>query len=378
MGTTARLVAVLVLVLGSLPGCGAEPPPVGVLLPLSDDAMSLWGHQAERGLRLAHEQIPEGERPPLLIEDSKGHERGAILGFEALVAAGSNVVIGPFSTDTCIGTGAVADNERVPFVSPSATGEVVTHESAYALRVCYSDDEVARGLAAFATGELGLSRVALVVDLSRTYALGLAESFADELARRHGRVVEEVGFWPGDTDLGGTLDRLVALQDPETPDGGLAIEAVLVAGFGRDIVPMIEGAQDERVRSLVLLGADGWDAESLRRAVPGRVAGAYHTSHFSVEEDDPAVSAFEQAYRARYGEEPSDIAALTYDAARVVFSVYDPRADGATLRTRLRSIRRFAGVTGEIDLDFSGEPEGKSIVLEQIHDPSRPGFVRRL
>ncbi len=357
-----------------LPGCGAEPPPIGVLLPKS----AVWGREAEQGLRLAYDELPEEGRPVLREADSGGTTQGAIDGFQMLVRSGATVVLGPFSTDTCIGTGVVADDLRVPFVSPSATAAVVTRDSDYALRVCYSDDEVARGLAAFATEDLELTRVALLVDLSRTYALGLAECFTDELARRHGRIVAEIGFWPDDEDLGDTLDRLVAVVDPETPKDEASVQAVFVAGFGRDIVPMLRGATDKRVEALVLLGADGWNGAELRQLIPGRVAAAYHTSHFSIEEQDPAVARFDAAYRARYGEAPSDMAALVYDAARVIFSVYDPRADGVMLRTRLRSVRRFGGVTGEIDLDFSGEPVGKSIVLEQIHDPGQPGFVRRL
>src|SRR6266498_4670356 len=67
-----------------------------------------------------------------------------------------------------------------------------------------------------------------------------------------------------------------------------------------------------------LLGADGWDSPKLTEIGGAAVEGAYFSNHYSVDDPSPAVRAFVGDYRRAFGADPDSIAALSYDAARLI------------------------------------------------------------
>jgi branched-chain amino acid transport system substrate-binding protein len=351
-------------------GCGAGAAPqgvVGVILPLTGQ-LQQWGLDMQAAVDVAWAELPAAPRPLLLSCDNGGTARGTTTAFEHVVGQGATVVIGPLTTDNAITAGIVARDMAIPCVLPAATGDEVLAGSGFSVRVCSGDAEAGRALARYAREELALERVALVVDLTSAYSLGLSESFSREFRRERGLIVDEVGYYGGDRALGGVLDQVAAMD----------VQGALLAGYAPDLVPMVEGARDPRVADLVLLGGDAWGGAGLPEALAGRCAGAFHTRHFNPEDSDPRVVAFRDAYRAQTGSEPSDAAALAYDAARAVLSVFDPALDGPELLARLRDITDFPGVTGVIRIDPRGAAGGKAVYLEQFHDPQRPAMVGRI
>jgi len=369
MTTRARLLIALLFALTLSPACSRTPPEgvVGVILPLTGP-LKQWGMEMQAAVEVALAELPLDRRPLLVPCDNGGTARGTTTAFEHVRSQGASVVIGPLTTDSAITAGIVARGMALPCVLPAATGDEVLRGNSFSVRMCHGDAEAGRALAAWARDELGLQRVAVVVDLRAAYSLGLAESFSHEFQRRGGLVVGEVSYYGGDPALTSVLDDVAKMQ----------IDGALLAGYAPDLINMVEGARDPRVSELVLLGGDAWDGAGLPDALAGRVKGAYHTRHFNPEDKDPRVAAFIDAYRAHTGSSPSDAAALAYDAARAVFSVFDPALDGPELLVRLRGLRDFPGVTGSIDIDASGAPGGKAVILEQYHDPDRPAFVARI
>jgi len=156
------------------------------------------------------------------------------------------------------------------------------------------------------------------------------------------------------------------------------VDGALLAGYLPDVTRMLEGASDKRLADLVLLGGDGWGGAGLAQAFAGRVRGAYRTRHFHPGRDDPQVADFEARWRAATGEEPSDTAALTFDAARAVLSVFDPEVDALEMHRRLLRLPHREGVTGPLDVDPRGAAARRPIFLEQVHDPAGPSIVAEL
>ncbi|MHC4837946.1 MAG: ABC transporter substrate-binding protein [Planctomycetota bacterium] len=367
--TRCRLLIALLCALVLSPACTRTPPEgvVGVILPLTGP-LKQWGLDMQAAVEVALAELPADRRPLLVPCDNGGTARGTTTAFEHVQSQGATVVIGPLTTDNAITAGIVARGMALPAVLPAATGDEVLDGNTFSVRMCHGDAEAGRALAAWARDELGLQRVAVVIDLRASYSLGLTESFSREFQRRNGLVVDEVNYYGGDPALASVLDEVAALD----------VDGALLAGYAPDLILMVEGARDERVSDLVLLGGDAWGGAGLPEALAGRVKGAYHTRHFNPEDESPRVAAFLDAYRAHTGSAPSDAAALAYDAASAVFSVFDPKLDGPELLVRLRELREFPGVTGTIDIDARGAPGHKAIILEQYHDPDRPAFVARI
>ena len=382
---TPRLLLGLVLLLAALPACRDQPRAVGLLLPLTG-RFAQWGTEAREGLLMALDEVnasrPGERRLALVIQDSGSTDEGTTEGFRRLCEQGASVVIGPLTTDLALLAALAAETHEVPMVSPSATGEEFTAASPWAFRYCYTDPEVARALAFFARHDLGLTRLAVAVDLGSRYSLGLGEAFAEAFISRRGRIVGEVTYYDDPAELATVLERLA----------GLDVEGALIAGYHDAVVAMVEaGRRSPRaaeIGELVLLGSDGWEGPRLADVVPGAVSEAYFSSHFSVGERDHSgerqtlVDRFVRAYEDAHAEVdgpatwPTDFVALGYDTGRAVFDLFDPDLDGAAMRERFRNLRR-EGVTGTVALDGQGDPLRKSMVFEQVHEPGGPHFVKR-
>ena len=363
---SSRRLAALLLAL-ALPGCGrgAPPPCIGLVLPMTGP-LAAWGHEMRTGVQLALDERPEGSRPEVLQVDNEGLTRRTSTAVVQLVEEGATAILGPLATDNAIAAGLTARSLKVPCIAPAATG-VVPEEGGWLLRPCASEADLARALARFAAETLKLRRVALVIDLSSGYSLGLADAFGREFAMLHGRVAGEVRFHGAGDDVRDALDRACELE----------ADGVLVAAYAPDVIAMAAGASDPRLAGLVLLGGDGWGGPGVAAALAGRVAGAYHARHFDPTSTDPLVRSFVERWRAATGEVPSDAAALTYDAARALLSVYDGRSPGPVLREHLLELHDLPGVTGLLSFDRAGAAVHRPVLLVRLQAPGTVEVVAR-
>jgi branched-chain amino acid transport system substrate-binding protein len=369
MTLPTRRLFILVCALALGAGCSRAPPQgvVGLILPLTGP-LKQWGLDMQAAVEIALSELPPERRPLLVPCDNGGTARGTTTAFEHVASQGATVVIGPLTTDNAITAGIVARGMTLPCMLPAATGDQVLDGNTYSVRICHGNAEAGRALAVYAREELGLTRMVVVVDLRAAYSVGLAESFSREFQRRNGVITDEVGYYGGDPALGGVLDEVAAME----------VEGALLAGYAPDLILMVQGARDPGVADLVLMGGDAWGGAGLPVALAGRVKGAYHSRHFNPEDTDPRVLGFLDAYHAHTGSEASDAAALAYDAASAVFSIFDPDLDPTEMMARLRGLQNFPGVTGMIDIDERGAAVRKPVFLEQYHDPDQPGFVARI
>jgi branched-chain amino acid transport system substrate-binding protein len=125
----------------------------------------------------------------------------------------------------------------------------------------------------------------------------------------------------------------------------------------------------------VLLGADGWDSPKLAEIGGAAVEGSYFSNHYSVDDPSPAVRKFVDTYKQAYGAEPDSIAALSYDAARLVADAIRRAGstEGKRVRDALASTKDFPGVTGNITMDADRNPVKLPVILKVVN--GRPTFA---
>jgi len=87
------------------------------------------------------------------------------------------------------------------------------------------------------------------------------------------------------------------------------------------------------------------------------------------------VQEFVKKYQAQYGQIPDGLAALGYDAARVLFDAMDRASslDGRTLAAAIAATKDFAGVTGKITLDANRDAQKKAVIVQMRQ--GKPRFV---
>ena len=292
----------------------------------------------------------------LLVEDDRGEASEAASAVTKLITRDHVVaLIGEFASSRSLAAAPIAQNERVPMISPSSTNVAVTKKGDYIFRVCFLDSYQGKVLATFARQNLKASTAAILVDARSDYSVGLAEAFRGDFVAAGGRIVAELKYTEGDSDFSAQLTKLRPLQ----PD------VLVVPGYYTDA-----GLIARQTRSLglttVLLGADGWDSPKLTEIGGPAIDGAYLSNHYSVDDPAPAVRAFVTEYEKAYSAKPDSIAALSYDAARVLFDAIRRAGstDGKRLRDALAETQGFTGVTGTITMDADRNPVKPAVVLK--------------
>jgi branched-chain amino acid transport system substrate-binding protein len=78
------------------------------------------------------------------------------------------------------------------------------------------------------------------------------------------------------------------------------------------------------------------------------------------------VQNFVTTYKAAYGQVPDGLAALGYDAARLLFDAMKRagKLDGKSLAAAIADTKNFPGVTGAITIDAERNAKKAAVVLE--------------
>ncbi len=133
---------------------------------------------------------------------------------------------------------------------------------------------------------------------------------------------------------------------------------------------MVKIARQARAKGITvpLTGGDGWVSEDLKNAGDA-LNGCYFSDHYAREDPRPEVQEFLKHYQAEYGRTPDSMAALGYDAARLLFDAMDraPSLKGKDLAAAINSTKNFKGVTGIITLDENRNPR-KVAVIQKVHN----------
>ena len=93
--------------------------------------------------------------------------------------------------------------------------------------------------------------------------------------------------------------------------------------------------------------------------------GTFYCNHYSTHDTREVVQNFVQKFRAKFNETPDAIAALSYDAVRILLNSI--RACGSTegpkLRDAIAATRDFDGVTGTITISPERNATKSAVIL---------------
>ncbi len=320
-----------------------------------------FAQSGRNGARLAVSEINAaggvlGKPVVLLAEDDRGEASEAASVASKLITRDHVVaLIGENASSRTLAAAPIAQTYKIPMISPSSTNVEVTKKGDYVFRVCFIDPYQGQALATFARRDLKAQTAAILVDARSDYSVGLAEAFRKAFEAAGGRVVDELKYTEGDSDFSA---QLTALR-PRNPD------VLVVPGYYTDAGLIARQAKALGL-SATLLGADGWDSPKLVEIGGEAVEGAYLSNHYSVDDPSPAVRKFVDAYKAQYGAEPDSIAALTYDATRLLADAIARAGstEGKRIRDALASTANFAGVTGSITMDADRNPVKPAVILK--------------
>ncbi|MFT3886988.1 MAG: ABC transporter substrate-binding protein [Arachnia sp.] len=381
LGATAA--AAIVGTVGCSAKPGAAPAPGGTGAGNAGDTIKLglnyelsgpvatYGQASVVGIKMAIKQVNDaggvdGKQLELVEYDNKSDAAEATTLANKLTTQDKVIAtMGPATSGSFKATIPVANKNKVPAVSGSATADDVTWDGKtvqeYAFRICFNDSFQGTVMAKFAAENLKAKSAVILKDNASDYSKGLAAAFTAEFTGNlGGAVVAEEAFVAGETDFNTILTRIK----------GQTFDVVYLPGYYAEAGLIIKQARELGITAPVL-GPDGFDSPTLLE-LGGAAAlnDVYFTNHYSSIDKDPKVLEFVEAFKKENKDaEPNSFHALGYDLGNFVADAVKRATEktGEGVQAAMAATKGFVGVTGTFDIDDHHNPV-KSIVVIGLKD----------
>lgn len=346
---------------------------IGVFMSLTGSTAN-FGISSVNGIKMAADEINaqggvNGKQIELLVQDDRSDAAEAATIVTKFVTQDKvNAILGEVASSRSIAAAPIAQNAKIPMLSPSSTNPEVTRKGDYIFRTCFTDPIQGAAIGEFAAKNLNAKRAGILIDRKNDYSVGLGQFIRQTFEKNGGQIVVEQSYQEGDTDFNGQLTSIKSAN----PD------VIFVPGYYGEVGLIAQQAKKLGINA-PLLGGDGWDSQQLYQIGGQALVGSYFSNHYSVDDPDPAVQKFVNDYKTRYGSIPDALAATAYDAARIMFDAIKRAGstDGPAIRDALAKTSNFAGVTGVVTIN-SERNAVKPIVMIQIQQGGKYGVAARV
>ncbi|MCA1576523.1 MAG: ABC transporter substrate-binding protein [Acidobacteria bacterium] len=345
------------------PGAGGDKVRVGVFMSLTGSTAN-FGISSVNGIQMAADEINaaggiNGKQVELLVQDDRSDASEAATIVTKFVTQDQvHAILGEVASSRSIAAAPIAQNAKIPMLTPSSTNPEVTKKGDFIFRSCFIDPVQGAAIAQFAAKTLNAKSAAIMVDRKNDYSTGLEKVINEVFTRMGGKIVAVQSYQEGDQDFNAQLTSLK----------GSNPEVIFVPGYYNDVGLIAKQARDKGI-TVPLIGGDGWDSTQLYAIGGTALNGSYFTNHYSPYDTDPKVQKFVNDYKARHNSLPDALAATAYDAAKIMFDAIKraPSLEGPAIRDALAATKEFPGVTGAVTFNENRDAV-KPIVMIEIKD----------
>jgi branched-chain amino acid transport system substrate-binding protein len=320
-----------------------------------------FGTSTHQGIELAFEQINaaggvKGKKFRVITLDDQGKPDEAATAVTKLITQDKiAALLGEVASSRSLAMAPIAQAHGIPMITPSSTNPKVTEQGDYIFRVCFIDPFQGTVMAKFAKDTLKIKNVAILRDVKNDYSVGLADFFTQTFTKNGGTIVVDQSYSAGDMDFKSQLTAIRAKKP----------EAIYVPGYYTE-VGLIARQAKELGLDVPLMGGDGWDSPKLTEIGGKSIEGSYFSNHYSPEDQSPVVQKFIAEYKAKYKIIPDGLAAMGYDAAKVLADAMTkaPDLSSTSVKAAIAATKDFPGVTGVITLNEHRDPVKSAVVLQ--------------
>ncbi|WP_414652907.1 ABC transporter substrate-binding protein [Humidesulfovibrio sp.] len=370
------LVAIFALALGSLAllGCGKDSDTikVGFNLELTGDIPKV-GEASKFAAEMLKEDINSkgglevgGKKYKLefIYQDNEAKAESAVNAALKLINQDNVVaIVGPNSSKQAIPAGATCNDSQVAMVTPWSTNPDTTKDRPWVFRACFLDPFQGPVAVNFASKQFGAKTAAVIFDIANDYSKGLAEIFKAEWEKKSGAgsVVGFESHGTKDQDFSAQLTKIIAAK----PD------FIFVPDNYNQVALIVKQAHDLGYKG-PFMGSDAWGSAELMTLCGKDCIGQYFSTHYAAAGAQGATKEFIDRYNTKYKYVPDDVAALTWDATRLVLQAIqaagkvekDIKAERKIVRDALAGIKEFAGITGNMKFAGTGDPNKCAVVVQ--------------
>lgn len=320
-----------------------------------------FGISTHRGIEMAIEEANKaggvkGRQLNLISLDNQGKTGESAAAVTRLITQNKVIaILGEVASSRSLEAAPIAQQYKIPMITPSSTNPKVTEVGDHIFRVCFIDPFQGTVMAKFAFENLKAKKVAILRDVKSDYSVGLANFFAETFKQMGGEIVADQSYQAGEIDFKG---QLTAIRS-QKPD------AIFVPGYYTEVGLIARQAKQLGLK-VPLMGGDGWDSSKLYEIGKEAINGNYFSNHYTTESTDPVTQDFIKRYKERYNEVPDGLAALGYDSARVLIEAMERAStlDSKTIRDEIAKTKDFTGVTGKISINEHRNAVKSAVVVK--------------
>jgi branched-chain amino acid transport system substrate-binding protein len=338
---------------------------IGLITPLTGDVKT-FGESAKNAFTIALEDYAKTGKyqiVPVIADDKNDPTEGANGALKLTTQDKVVAIVGPLTSKVAIPVSEIAEKQKVPMVSGTATNPKVTvydgKRKSFVFRACFIDPFQGSVAANFALKSLKGKTAAVLYDISNDYSKGLAEVFKSTFEKGNGSVTAYESYQKDDVDFSAIITK-VGVKKPEF---------IFIPDYYNKVALIARQVREKGLKA-VMIGGDGWDSPELVKIGGTAVLGGYFTNHYSPERKDKIAETFINKYKQKHGQVPDALGALSYDATVIVLQALD-KARKPTSEEILRSLnalQSFQGVTGKISFDKNGDAVKSAVVLQVSKD----------
>jgi branched-chain amino acid transport system substrate-binding protein len=272
-------------------------------------------------------------------------------------------MIGPNSSKQAVPAGQVADDNQTVMVSPWSTNPDTTLDRPWVFRAAFLDPFQGPVAVNFAVKTFNAKTAAVLYDLSNDYSKGLAEIFRDVFEKKIGKgsVVAFESHGTKDQDFSAQLTKIISAN----PD------FIFLPDNYNQVALIVKQAHQLGYKG-EFMGSDAWGSSELMTLCGDDCKGLHFSTHYAAAGATGATKEFIDRYTKKYGYVPDDVAALTWDATRIVLKAIQNtgglsgklRKDRKAVRKAMAAIPSFDGITGSMKFDDQGDPVKCAVVVK--------------
>ena len=269
-------------------------------------AAAVYGTATSRGAKIAADEINArgGKYKVEIIDEDDTHDAEvAVNAYNSAMDAGAQMIIGTTTTTPCIAVGAVAYEERVFMLTPSASSTAVTADKDNVYQVCFTDPAQGSASAEYIAEHELATKVAVIYNNADAYSTGIYQTFAEKAPEVGLEIVSTTTF----TDE--TTDYSVQVADAQNKGAELVFLPIYYTPASQILI-----TANSIGYKPVWFGVDGMDGIlSIEGFDTSLAEGVMLLTPFSADAEDEKTQKFVATYKELYDEIPNQFAADAYD-----------------------------------------------------------------
>ncbi len=346
---------------------------VGVLASLGRD-FSNYGTSFVNGIQLAlSSYTPEQKRVELVVKDTEGDlmKTGSLC--RDLIEEDRVVcILGPLESESVVKAADVAENARIPLVTPASNKEGLTSLGNCIFELFPSEARMGKSMAEFVVRSQVFSDFVMLIPEpggDNTKAL----NFKNTVEALGGKILAVEYYPPGTVDFSPYIERIkkallgITSSSPPEESGSFfdqmpaRVDGFFLSADQKDWPSVFSNLVDFKVYTTVISMEWRQDPQFLDLAKSLNQKLIFTTDKSPSNEEEELSSTgserenFLKLYQGKYKKEPGQFLLEGYDCMKLLLSIFEEAATPEKIAAALSSTADFKGVAGEISFDSERE-----------------------